>query len=117
VKPTIFANVTNDMTIAREEIFGPVLTILGYGSEDEAVAIANDTPYGLAAYVQGTPDRARRVAARLRAGQVFLNGAGLDFSAPFGGYKQSGNGREWGAHAFAEFLETKAVLGYSAAVA
>jgi aldehyde dehydrogenase (NAD+) len=117
VKPTIFANVTNDMTIAREEIFGPVLTILGYDSEEEAVAMANDTPYGLAAYVQGTPDRARRVAARLRAGQVFLNGAGLDFSAPFGGYKQSGNGREWGAHAFAEFLETKAVLGYSAAVA
>jgi aldehyde dehydrogenase (NAD+) len=117
VRPTIFANVTNDMTIAREEIFGPVLTILGYDSEEEAVAIANDTPYGLAAYVQGTPERARRVAARLRAGQIFLNGAGLDFSAPFGGYKQSGNGREWGAHAFAEFLETKAVLGFSAAVA
>jgi aldehyde dehydrogenase (NAD+) len=117
VKPTIFANVTNDMTIAREEIFGPVLAILGYDSEEEAVAIANDTPYGLAAYVQGTPERARRVAARLRAGQIFLNGAGLDFSAPFGGYKQSGNGREWGAHAFAEFLETKAVLGFSAALA
>jgi aldehyde dehydrogenase (NAD+) len=103
--------------IAREEIFGPVLAILGYDSEEEAVTIANDTPYGLAAYVQGTPERARRVAAKLRAGQIFLNGAGLDFSAPFGGYKQSGNGREWGAHAFAEFLETKAVLGFSAALA
>jgi aldehyde dehydrogenase (NAD+) len=117
VRPTIFADVTNDMTIAREEIFGPVLVILGYESEAEAIRIANDTPYGLAAYVQGSDARARAVAAQLRAGQVFLNGAGLDFAAPFGGYKQSGNGREWGAHAFGEFLETKAVMGYRSAAA
>jgi aldehyde dehydrogenase (NAD+) len=116
VRPTIFADVTNDMRIAKVEIFGPVLTILGYGDEEEAIRIANDTPYGLAAYVQGgDAAQVRKVAARLRAGQVFLNGAGLDFAAPFGGYKQSGNGREWGAHAFAEFLETKAVLGFSEA--
>jgi aldehyde dehydrogenase (NAD+) len=112
VKPTIFADVTNDMTIAKEEIFGPVLAILGYGSEEEAITVANDTQYGLAAYVQGEPDHAREVAKRLRAGQVNINGAGVDFMAPFGGYKQSGNGREWGDHAFGEFLETKAVLGY-----
>ena len=113
VKPTVFADVTNDMTIAREEIFGPVLAILGYDSEEQAIATANDTPYGLAAYVQSSNiDHARDLASRLRAGQVNINGAGLDFMAPFGGYKQSGNGREWGDHAFAEFLETKAVLGY-----
>jgi aldehyde dehydrogenase (NAD+) len=117
VRPTIFANVTNEMTIAREEIFGPVLTILGYRDEDQAVAIANDTPYGLAAYVQGDHARARAVAARLRAGQVVLNGAALDFAAPFGGYKQSGNGREWGEHAFVEFLETKAIVGDAPAAA
>ncbi|MFT3965720.1 MAG: aldehyde dehydrogenase family protein [Sphingobium sp.] len=111
VKPTIFADVTNDMTIAREEIFGPVLTILGYEDVDQAVAIANDTPYGLAAYVQGAPEEALALAARLRAGQVYLNYPELDLAAPFGGYKQSGNGREWGAHAFGEFLEVKAVLG------
>ncbi|AIT81455.1 aldehyde dehydrogenase family protein [Novosphingobium pentaromativorans] len=116
VKPTVFADVTNDMRIAREEIFGPVLVVIGYGDEDEAVRIANDTPYGLAAYVQGTDiDNVRKVASRLRAGQVVLNGSGTDFGAPFGGYKQSGNGREWGAHAFGEFLETKAVLGYAQA--
>jgi len=113
VKPTVFADVTNDMTIAREEIFGPVLAILGYESEEQAVAVANDTVYGLAAYVQGEPEHARAVAKRLRAGQVNINGAGPDFMAPFGGYKQSGNGREWGDHAFAEFLETKAVIGYA----
>lgn len=118
VKPTVFADVTNDMTIAREEIFGPVVTILGYDSLDEAVAIGNDTVYGLAAYVQGKDlGRVRDVAARLRAGQVLINGADLDFNAPFGGYKQSGNGREWGEHAFAEFLETKASIGYAAAAA
>jgi aldehyde dehydrogenase (NAD+) len=113
VRPTVFANVKNDMTIAREEIFGPVLTIIGYRDEEEAVEIANDTPYGLAAYVQsGDVERARRVASRLRAGQVNINSAPVDRSVPFGGYKQSGNGREWGDHAFAEFLEVKAVLGY-----
>ena len=117
VKPTVFADVTNDMTIAREEIFGPVIAILGYGSEEEAVTVANDTVYGLAAYVQGEPEHARAVAKRLRAGQVNINGAGPDFMAPFGGYKQSGNGREWGDHAFADFLEVKAVIGYAPKVA
>jgi len=114
VKPTVFANVTPDMTIAREEIFGPVLAILGYDGVDEAIAIGNDTEYGLAAYISGTDmAKVREVASRLRAGQVILNGAGTDLMAPFGGYKMSGNGREWGDHAFGEFLETKAVLGYS----
>jgi aldehyde dehydrogenase (NAD+) len=112
VRPTVFANVTNDMTIAREEIFGPVLAILPYRDEEEAIRIANDTPYGLSGYVtSGDLDRARRVALRLRAGNVHLNGAGPDFSAPFGGYKQSGNGREWGRFGFEEFLEVKAVMG------
>jgi len=116
VKPTIFANVRNDMTIAREEIFGPVLSILPYRDEEEAIRIANDTPYGLSGYVQsGDLDHARRVAARLRTGNVHLNGAGPDFAAPFGGYKQSGNGREWGAFGFEEFLEVKAMLGYEKA--
>ena len=115
VKPTVFANVTNDMTIAREEIFGPVLSILGYNDEDDAVSIANDTVYGLASYVSSTdPDRARRVARRLRAGNVHLNGAGTDSNALFGGYKQSGNGREFGKHGLMEFLEAKAILGYHA---
>lgn len=117
VKPTVFADVTNDMTIAKEEIFGPVLAILGYGSEEEALTVANDTEYGLAAYVQGEPAHARKVARMLRAGQVNINGAGIDFMAPFGGYKMSGNGREWGDHAFAEFLETKAILGFGEAQA
>jgi aldehyde dehydrogenase (NAD+) len=118
VKPTVFAGVTNDMTIAREEIFGPVVSILGYETVDEAIAIANDTPYGLAAYVQGKdPAQLRQVAARLRAGQVNINGAGMDIMAPFGGYKQSGNGREWGDLAFGEFLETKAEIGYGAIAA
>jgi aldehyde dehydrogenase (NAD+) len=115
VKPTVFANVRNDMTIAKEEIFGPVVSILGYDSVDEAVKVGNDTEYGLAAYVSGSnPAQVREVASRLRAGQVNLNGAGVDMMAPFGGYKMSGNGREWGDYAFGEFLETKAVLGYSA---
>ena len=115
VKPTVFSDVTNDMTIAREEIFGPVLAIMAYDTLDEAIAIGNDTPYGLAAYVQGRdPAVIADVASRLRAGQVILNGSGLDPMAPFGGYKQSGNGREWGDHAFAEFLETKAVMGLAA---
>ncbi|MGL6043255.1 MAG: aldehyde dehydrogenase family protein [Sandaracinobacteroides sp.] len=113
VKPTIFADVTSEMTIAREEIFGPVLAMLPYDTLEEAIEQGNDTPYGLAAYVQGPEAQARQVALRLRAGQVILNGAGPDFMAPFGGYKQSGNGREWGDHAFSEFLEIKAVVGWS----
>ncbi len=112
VRPTVFANVRNDMTIAREEVFGPVLAILPYDSEEEAVKIANDTPYGLSGYVQSAdPARALRVAARLRTGNVHVNGAGADFNAPFGGYKQSGNGREWGTYGFEEFLEVKAIMG------
>jgi aldehyde dehydrogenase (NAD+) len=115
-KPTVFRDVKNDMEIAREEIFGPVLCILGYESEDEAVAIANDTEYGLGGYVQSTNlAHARKVAARIRAGYISLNNAGLDISVPFGGYKHSGNGREFGEHAFGEFLELKSVLGYSPA--
>ena len=115
-KPTVFANVSNDMTIAREEIFGPVLSIIPYDDEDEAVEIANDTPYGLSGYVSsGSLDRARRVAARLRTGMVHINGASLDAMAPFGGYKQSGNGREWGAEGIEEFLEVKSIYGYEAA--
>ena len=114
VKPTVLGPVKNTATIAREEIFGPVLTILGYDTVDEAVAMANDTPYGLAAYVSGTdPEATRQVASRLRAGQVNINSAAPDLMAPFGGFKQSGNGREWGEHAFGEFLEVKAVLGYA----
>ncbi len=118
VKPTVLGHVNNQMTVAREEIFGPVLVVLGYDTVDEAVQIANDTPYGLAAYVSGTdPEATRKVASRLRAGQVNMNSAGPDLMAPFGGFKQSGNGREWGDHAFAEFLEVKAVLGYAPAPA
>ena len=113
VRPTIFADVTNEMTIAREEIFGPVLSIIGYKDEDEAVRIANDTPYGLAGYVSsGDVQRARRVARRLRAGNVNLNGAPNERAAPFGGYKQSGNGREWGRFGVEEYLEVKAVAGW-----
>ncbi len=114
VKPTVLGPVKNTATIAREEIFGPVLTILGYDTVDEAVAIANDTPYGLAAYVSGTDvEQVRQVAGRLRAGQVNINSAAPDLMAPFGGFKQSGNGREWGEHAFGEFLEVKAMLGFA----
>jgi aldehyde dehydrogenase (NAD+) len=113
VKPTVFANVTNEMTIAKEEIFGPVLSILGYETLEEAIEVGNDTEYGLAAYVNGADiQQARKVASQLRAGQVSING-GSDMTAPFGGYKMSGNGREWGDYAFHEFLETKAVLGYT----
>lgn len=110
VKPTVFANVSNDMTIAREEIFGPVLCIIGYKDDEDAVAIANDTEYGLSGYVSGTPSHACDIARRLRTGNVHINGAGPDFAAPFGGYKKSGNGREWGAEGFEEFLETKAIM-------
>ncbi len=116
VRPTVFANVTNEMTIAREEIFGPVLSILPYDTEEQAIAMANDTPYGLSGYVQsGSVEHARKVASKLRTGNVHLNGAGPDFNAPFGGYKMSGTGREWGEHGFKEFLEVKAVLGFQAA--
>jgi aldehyde dehydrogenase (NAD+) len=115
VRPTVFTNVTNDMTIAREEIFGPVLCLIPYDTEEEAIRIANDTPYGLSGYVASKdPGHAMRVAARLRTGNVHVNGAGPDFGAPFGGYKQSGNGREWGEYGFEEFLEVKAVMGVAA---
>ena len=114
VKPTVFANVTNEMTIAKEEIFGPVVSILGYETVDEAIKVGNDTEYGLAAYISGTDmAKVREVASQLRAGQVSLNGGGGDMTAPFGGYKMSGNGREWGDHGFTEYLEIKAVLGYT----
>jgi len=116
VRPTVFANVKPEMTISREEIFGPVLSILPYKTEEQVVDLANDTVYGLAGYVQsGDVEHARKVAAQLRAGQININGAGPDLGAPFGGYKQSGNGREWGKYGFEEFLEIKAVLGYQAA--
>jgi aldehyde dehydrogenase (NAD+) len=113
VKPTVFANVTNDMTIARDEIFGPVLTILGYDNVEQAIEIANDTEYGLAGFVAAADlDKARAVARRLRAGWVSIND-GFDFNAPFGGYKKSGNGREWGEFGFNEYLEIKGMLGYA----
>ncbi len=113
VKPTVFSGVNNNMTIAREEIFGPVLSILPYEDEDDAVRIANDTPYGLSGYVSsGSLERARRVASKMRTGMVHINNAWLDSMAPFGGYKQSGNGREWGPHGIEEFLETKSIYGY-----
>jgi acyl-CoA reductase-like NAD-dependent aldehyde dehydrogenase len=110
VKPTVFSNVTQDMTIAQEEIFGPVLSIIPYDTEEEAIEIANDTVYGLAAGVSGSDERARRVARRLRAGQVRVNKARGGAGAPFGGYKQSGNGREHGEYGLEEFLEVKAVF-------
>ena len=114
VRPTVFANVNNDMTIAREEIFGPVLSILPYEDEEEAIEIANDTEYGLYGYVSsGDVEHAKKVANRIRAGSIAINGAGADFTTPFGGYKQSGNGREWGLFGFEEFLEVKAVVGFT----
>ncbi len=117
IRPTVFADVTNDMTIAREEIFGPVLAMLPYDTEEEAVEMANDSVYGLSGYVQsGSIDRARKVASQLRTGNVHLNGAPVNFGVPFGGYKQSGNGREWGGEfGMHEYLETKAVIGYEPA--
>ena len=116
VKPTILRDVTNDMTVAREEIFGPVLVVLGYDSEAEAIRIGNDTEYGLAGYVQSKDiDHARRVGSRIRAGYISLNNAGLDLNVPFGGYKHSGNGREFSDYAFSEFLEAKSVLGWNPA--
>ena len=115
VRPTVFADVSNDMTVAREEIFGPVLSILPFDTEEEAIAIANDTPYGLTNYVQTQDtDRRRRVARRLRSGMVETNGVDLAKGSPFGGYKQSGNGREGGILGIEEFLEVKAVSGWAA---
>jgi aldehyde dehydrogenase (NAD+) len=111
-RPTVFTDVRNDMTIAREEIFGPVMSLIAYDTIDDAVAIANDTPYGLAAYVDGgNQSVVQNVASRLRAGHVMLNGEGPNLHAPFGGYKQSGNGRIWGLAGLEEYLETKAVVG------
>jgi aldehyde dehydrogenase (NAD+) len=113
VKPTVFANVSNDMTIAKEEIFGPVLCILPYKDEDDAVQIANDTPYGLSGYVSSEdPEHALSVARRIRSGNIHINNAPTGINDPFGGFKQSGNGREWGVFGFEEFLEIKAVMGY-----
>ncbi len=113
VKPTVFSEANNEMTISREEIFGPVLTMIPYKTEEEAIAIANDTDYGLAGYVQGGDIKhARSVASKIRAGNVHLNGAAPGQDLPFGGYKQSGNGREWGAHGFTDYLEIKAISGY-----
>jgi aldehyde dehydrogenase (NAD+) len=112
VKPTIFSNVNNNMLIAREEIFGPVLAILPYQTEEEAIRIANDTPYGLQAYVWSNDlARANRVGRRIRAGRITINGKSGDMSTPFGGFKKSGNGREWGEHGLRDFLEVKAVIG------
>jgi aldehyde dehydrogenase (NAD+) len=115
VRPTIFSNVTSEMTIAKEEVFGPVLTIIGARDEADAIEIANDTPYGLAGYVfADSIENARRVGRQIRAGNVNLQGALNDRAAPFGGYKQSGNGREWGRFGLEEYLEVKAIAGYGA---
>ena len=112
-RPTVFSDVTPSMRIAREEIFGPVQVVMPYRDEAEAIAIANDTVYGLGAHVQsGDPERARRVARLIRAGQVHINYPPWNGHAPFGGYKRSGNGREYGVHGLEEFLETKAIVGY-----
>ena len=111
MQPTIFANVDNSMTIAREEIFGPVLCIIGYNNLNDAVDIANDTIYGLSGYVSGENiDEVRKVASSLKTGMVHINYAPLDQSAPFGGYKMSGNGKEWGTYGIEDFLETKAIM-------
>jgi len=116
VRPTVFSEANNDMVVAREEIFGPVLVMIPYDTEEEAIRIANDTPYGLAGYIQGEDiDRARKLATKIRAGNIHLNGAAGGSDIPFGGFKQSGNGREWGAHGFTDYLEIKAIEGYSAA--
>jgi len=115
VRPTVFADVTPDMTIAKEEIFGPVLSMMNYETEDEAIEIANGTSYGLSGYVQAPNlDDAKRVGAKIRAGRIYLNGAPANNKVPFGGYKQSGNGREHGVFGLEEYLEVKAMLGYQA---
>ena len=112
VKPTVFADVSNDMRIAQEEIFGPVLAVIPFEDEAEAISIANDTPYGLAAYVQtGDSDRAERISSRLRVGAVHINGGAFNYGSPFGGYKQSGNGREGGIMGLEDYLETKTLHG------
>lgn len=117
VRPTIFSEVVPTMRIAREEIFGPVLSIMPYRDEEEAVVIANDTVYGLGSHLQSRdPERARRFASRIRAGQVHINYPAWDGRAPFGGYKRSGNGREYGVFGLEEYLETKAIIGYEAPV-
>lgn len=116
IRPTVFAEVTPDMTIAREEVFGPVLSILSYESEEDVSRLANDTVYGLASYIQSAdPERARRMARRMRSGNVYLNYPAWDPEAPFGGYKQSGNGREYGVFGLESFLEIKGIVGYGAA--
>jgi len=112
VRPTVFANVHNDMTIAREEIFGPVLCILPYDDEEDAIKIANDTDYGLSGYISGADEgKIRELAEKINAGMIHVNGASTDINAPFGGYKRSGNGREWSVEGFEDYLETKAVMG------
>ena len=114
VKPTVFSHVNNEMKIARQEIFGPVLSLIGYADEEDAVRIANDTVYGLSGYISsGNLEHAQAIARRIRTGNVYLNGALPSSEAPFGGYKQSGNGREAGRYGLEEFLEVKAVMGYS----
>jgi aldehyde dehydrogenase (NAD+) len=114
IKPTIFGNVNNSMKIAREEIFGPVLSILPYKDEEEAIAIANDTPYGLSASIESKDIKhALKVARRIRAGQVRMTASAFDTQAPFGGYKQSGNGREFADFGIHDFLEVKAIVGYN----
>ena len=113
MRPTVFADVNNDMTISREEVIGPVLAMIPFETEDEAIRIANDTPYGLSSYVQtGDPERAKRVARQIRSGMVLLNGASRAPGSPFGGYKQSGLGREGGKYGLEDFLEVKAVSGW-----
>ena len=111
VKPTIFANVNNKSTIAQQEIFGPVLSIIPFNSVNHAIEIANDSLYGLCGYVWGEPQEAVFIASKMRTGMILLNGNEGDYTAPFGGYKQSGNGREFGHYGFEEFLETKAIMG------
>jgi len=112
VKPTVFSDVNNQMAIARDEIFGPVLSIIPYKSDEEAIEIANDSPFGLAGYISGeSRERMAHIASRVRAGNIYINGNMGDANSPFGGYKQSGNGREKGAHGFLEYLEIKAVCG------
>tara|TARA_B100000963_G_C22318696_1_gene533333 strand:+ start:59 stop:619 length:561 start_codon:yes stop_codon:yes gene_type:complete len=114
IRPTIFSNVKNDMKIAQEEIFGPVLCLIGYEDDDDAIRIANDTPYGLFSYISSSNSkRAKKIARRMRSGGVKLNGAGTNGTTPFGGYKRSGNGREHGKYGFDEYLEIKAILGYN----
>jgi aldehyde dehydrogenase (NAD+) len=116
VRPTVFANVTPEMRIAKEEIFGPVVSIMPYETEEDAIREANNTVYGLAAYIQsGDRAKAQQVAAQMRAGTVYINTPSTDIAAPFGGYKQSGNGREWSVWGLDEFLEIKGIVGYAAA--